>query len=147
MGESCVASNADHSSLWDLTDVYTKFGPGFYNQEEPQKIYDNRLQHILEYTGKHTGKAWKDFSEVILAFNLQNEPFVGAKDCPNLGQADKQWACKRATNMRKVLSKDIKIATGGLGGAIDNKCTFMAEAMSCNSIDAISGTPSPCIQR
>lgn len=142
-----------HIRAWGLSDAYTKYGHAFYQNDEPQNIYDRRLQHILEYIGKHTGRAWKDFEDVILAFDLQNEPYVGVKDgagvdCAGMAQNDKDWVCKRATKMRDILGgSQIKIATGGLGGADSNGCSFLSTAMACNAIDAIASEFCPRLLR
>lgn len=109
--------------------------------------YDNRLKHILEYQGQHMKKPWKDLHDLIIAFDVQNEPLLAYKETGTYGvcsipESAKQWVCKRATNMRKVLGADnpIKIASGGIGGDAYNQCSFLDEAMKCPALDAIART-------
>lgn len=122
-------------------DIYgTKFGSGyFYERQDAFDAYDNRLRAIVNYKGKYSGKVWKDWSDVIMAFDLQNEAFSSkTSECTN--SAAQGWACGRAATLRNALgaSNPIKIATGGLGGDISHGCTFMSSAMSCPQIDLVA---------
>lgn len=64
-------------------DVYcTKYGnqSTFYNSTEASTDYGNRLATILNYESPSFGKPWSQLDEVILAFNIQNEPMINAID-------------------------------------------------------------------
>ncbi|KAJ6784330.1 hypothetical protein PWT90_07250 [Aphanocladium album] len=122
-------------------DAYgSKFGSGyFYEHQDAFDTFDNRLRAIVNYKGKYSNKVWKDWHEVIMAFDLQNEPFASKTEECNYSTAQ-SWACGRANTLRSALgaSNPIKIATGGLGGDISHGCTFLASAMSCDQIDMVS---------
>lgn len=122
-------------------DIYGQtFGSGFfYESQEAYDAFDARLTHILNYQGAHSGQVWKNWSDVIMAFDIQNEPF--ASEASKCFQASAgEWACGRAATMRNVLggNNPIKIATGGFGGDISHDCTFEAAATTCPQIDIVS---------
>ncbi len=50
----------------------------FYSNNNAKSDYDNRLAYILNYTSPNFGKKWSQLSEVILAFDIQNEPMIDA---------------------------------------------------------------------
>ena len=84
---------------------------------------------------------WKNYTEAIMAFDLQNEPMATkTAECKGSNPAGANWPCGRATHMRSVLgsSNPIKIATGGVGGDISQGCNFMAAAVNCPAIDILS---------
>ncbi|KAI5925556.1 glycoside hydrolase superfamily [Camillea tinctor] len=88
----------------DKCDVYcSKWGPGsFYEDPAAAKQYDARLSHILSHKGKTSGKQWKTWSDAILAFDIQNEPFNAKVDeCKN--NKAKNWVCDRAKHLRSEL--------------------------------------------
>ena len=122
-------------------DIYGKtYGAGyFYEQAAPIAAYDNRLKAILNYKGKYSGQVWKDWTSVIMAFDLENEPFSSKTAECQTGYAS-SWACGRAQTLRSTLGAEspIKIATGGFGGDISQGCTWAAGAASCPEIDIIS---------
>ncbi|KAK5989661.1 hypothetical protein PT974_07916 [Cladobotryum mycophilum] len=122
-------------------DIYGQtYGAGyFYEQQGAYEVFDNRLKAILNYKGAHSGKVWKDWNEVILAFDIQNEPFASDPSKCQYATAG-TWACGRAQTMRTALGKNnkIKIATGGFGGDISHGCTFLSAAMTCADIDIVS---------
>lgn len=100
--------------------------------------YDRRLDAILHYKGTHSGRVWKDWSEVIMAFNLQNKPFSTAlKKCHFPPSED--WICGRSSHIREILGPNnpIKISSGGFGGDVRNNCTFIGT--TCEHLDSISG--------
>lgn len=117
-----------------------KYGAGlFYESQEAKDIYDARLAHILNYQGAHSGQVWKNWSDVIMAFDLQNEPFAPKPEECTYDTAQ-EWVCGRAQGMRSVLGDSaIKIASGGFGGDISHGCTFMSAAVNCAELDIISG--------
>ncbi|KAJ6444550.1 LOW QUALITY PROTEIN: beta- -mannanase protein [Purpureocillium lavendulum] len=124
-------------------DIYGQtYGPGsFYEEQAAYDAYDARLRYVVSYTGKHSGKAWRDWSDVIMAFDLQNEPFAAKTDeCSGNGAAAKTWVCGRSDALRAALGADspIKIASGGFGGDYSKDCSFFAGAMSCSSLDIVA---------
>lgn len=122
-------------------DAYgSQFGSGyFYEHQDAFDTFDNRLRAIVNYKGKYSGKVWKDWHDVIMAFDLQNEPFASKTEECHYDTAQ-SWACGRANTLRSALggNNPIKIATGGLGGDISHGCTFLSSAMSCDQIDMVA---------
>ncbi|KAI4711717.1 hypothetical protein J4E89_003159 [Alternaria sp. Ai002NY15] len=120
-----------------------KYGdaPTFYSSSDAKADYDNRLNEMLNYQSPNFGKAWKDMEEVIMAFDLQNEPLIGQIDLLNANDPD-DWLCGRAGSLRSALgSSNIKIATGGVGGShycCDHEFNTLEKAMQCDAIDIIS---------
>ncbi len=126
-------------------DIYGQtYGSGsFYEEQAAYDAYDARLRFITSYTGKHSGKTWRDWHDVIMAFDLQNEPFAPKTDeCSSNGAAAKTWVCGRSDALRAALGADnpIKIASGGFGGDYSKGCSFFEGAMSCSSLDIVAGT-------
>jgi mannan endo-1,4-beta-mannosidase len=90
-------------------DVYgtTYTAAQFYSSGTAKAQYDARLQSILEYKSPNFGgKQWKDLSEVILAFDIQNEPLIAAADKAAANDPD-DWLCGRAGNMKKILGNSV----------------------------------------
>lgn len=82
----------------------------------------------------------KDLHEVILAFDLQNEPLIAS---PYLLSANdpSSWLCNRAKTLRSVLgSSKVKIATGGIGGSeySGHEYNLLPAALNCADIDIMS---------
>lgn len=121
-------------------DIYGQtYGAGyFYEDSAAIQAFDNRISAILNYEGAHSGRVWKDWSEVIMGFNLQNEPFASETSKCFLDSAE-DWICGRSVHMREVLGANnpIKVASGGFGGDISHGCTFVG--MGCGSLDIVSG--------
>ncbi|CAN9123364.1 unnamed protein product [Alternaria alternata] len=113
----------------------------FYSSTEAKADYDKRLEKILNYQSPNFGEAWKSLNQVIMAFDLQNEPLIKQLDKLNNNDPD-DWLCGRAGVMRNALgSSDIKIATGGIGGShycCDHEFNTLEKAMQCDAIDIIS---------
>ena len=127
-------------------DIYGEtYGAGyFYEEAAAISAYDARLNHILNYVGKYSATAWKDYSDVIMAFDIENEPFAPKTAECEYSDAS-SWPCGRAQTMRTTLGTDspIKISTGGLGGDFSHGCTFQAASMSCAEIDLVAGELKP----
>lgn len=113
----------------------------FYSSPEAKADYDNRLEAILNYESPNFGQAWKDLDQVIMAFDLQNEPLIKQLDKLNSNDPD-DWLCGRAGALRNVLgSSNIKVATGGVGGShycCDHEFNTLEKALQCDAIDIIS---------
>ncbi|KAK9419445.1 putative mannan endo-1,4-beta-mannosidase [Seiridium unicorne] len=131
------------------SDAYCKKwgSSSFYTDQNAATQYDKRIDYILNYQGKTSGKAWKEWGDAIMGFDIQvkledmqsNEPFnAKASVCKDSNAA--KWVCDRATHMRETLGSDnkIQVSTGGLGGDISNGCTFIESATSCKALDLIA---------
>ncbi|KAI1213559.1 glycoside hydrolase family 5 protein [Annulohypoxylon truncatum] len=119
---------------------YSKWGKdNFYTSQDAFDAYDKRIDYILNYKGATSGQVWKDWSDAIMAFDIQNEPMsADTSVCKNNDQ--KGWLCGRAKKFRSVLGagNKIQIATGGVGGDISHDCNFIKAATSCAEIDLIA---------
>ncbi|KAF2969585.1 hypothetical protein GQX73_g4001 [Xylaria multiplex] len=119
---------------------WNRYGSGyFYEQQAAFDDYDARLSHVLNYKGKTSGKVWKNWSQAIMAFDLQNEPMsTKVSECQT--DAGAKWVCGRAQHMRSVLGANnpIKISSGGIGGDISKNCNFMSAAVNCGQLDMIA---------
>ncbi|KAK9781554.1 putative mannan endo-1,4-beta-mannosidase [Seiridium cardinale] len=139
-GIKALISPHDGNALaGDKCDVYCKKWPSsFYTDQSAATQYDKRIDYILNYQGKTSGKAWKEWGDAIMGFDIQNEPFnAKASVCKDSNAA--KWVCDRATHMRETLgSNKIQVSTGGLGGDISNGCTFIESATSCEALDLIA---------
>ncbi|KAI1347141.1 glycoside hydrolase [Xylaria sp. FL0043] len=119
---------------------WNTYGSGyFYEQQAAFDDYDARLSHVLNYQGRTSGKVWKNWSDAIMAFDLQNEP-MSTKTSECLTGAGANWVCGRAQHMRSVLGANnpIKISSGGIGGDISQGCNFMSAAVNCAELDIIA---------
>ncbi|KAH7413382.1 glycoside hydrolase superfamily [Cadophora sp. MPI-SDFR-AT-0126] len=111
-----------------------------YCSNTAKQQYDNRLASILSYQSPAFGKSWKDLSEVILAFDIQNEPMIASPGKASSNDPD-DWLCGRAGNMKKILgSSAVKIATGGIGGSeySGHEYNIIDKALYCSTIDILS---------
>ncbi|XMA10362.1 hypothetical protein WAI453_003153 [Rhynchosporium graminicola] len=112
----------------------------FYASSTAKQQYDNRLASILNYKSPAFGKQWKDLSEVILAFDLQNEPLIASPGKASNNDPD-DWLCERASNMKKLIgSSGVKIATGGIGGSeySGHELNIIDKALNCSAIDILA---------
>ncbi|KAF2816613.1 beta-1,3-mannanase [Mytilinidion resinicola] len=135
--------NANSIAGFATCDAYcTKFGTGtnFYTSNEAKSAYDARLKTIISYNSPNFGKAWGELFDVILAFDLQNEPMIGAIDYLN-GNDESDWLCGRAGNLKALLNgSGVKIATGGIGGSQydGHEFNLLDKAIRCSAIDIMS---------
>ncbi|KAG4440554.1 hypothetical protein IFR05_003970 [Cadophora sp. M221] len=123
-------------------DVYGstyKSSDAFYSSNTGKQQYDNRLASILNYRSPAFGKAWKDLSEAILAFDIQNEPMIASPGKAANNDPD-DWICGRAGNMKKLIGQGVKIATGGIGGSeySGHEYNIIDKALYCSTIDILS---------
>ncbi|TVY27169.1 putative mannan endo-1,4-beta-mannosidase F [Lachnellula hyalina] len=134
---------AGSSTGYNGIDIYGKtYGSSdsFYSSADAKAKYDARLASILNYKSPAFGKAWKDLSEVIMAFDLQNEPMIASKDKLANNDPD-DWLCGRANNMKTILGTSaVKIATGGIGGSeySGHEYNIIDKALKCSAIDILS---------
>jgi len=98
------------SSGYNGIDTYGsayKSSDNFYSNVNAKQRYDNRLASILNYKSPTSGKAWKDLSEVIVAFDIQNETMIDSPGkLQNIDLDD--WICGRVGNMKKILGSFVK---------------------------------------
>ncbi|ORY16380.1 beta-1,3-mannanase [Clohesyomyces aquaticus] len=115
----------------------------FYSSTSAKADYDNRLEAILTYESPNFGKQWKDLSDVIMAFDLQNEPLIKQDALISANDPD-DWLCGRAGALRGILgSSDIKVATGGIGGSqyccdAVHEANLLPKALACDALDIMS---------
>ncbi|KAI9838131.1 MAG: hypothetical protein M1819_006287 [Sarea resinae] len=113
---------------------------GFYTTDDAKTAYDNRLAYILNFVSPNFGKPWSQLSEAILAFDVQNEPFISDSSlAANNDESD--WLCGRAGNMAAITNgSGVKISTGGIGGSQydGHAYNYMSKAIECDAIDIIS---------
>ena len=96
------------------------------------------MAHVLNYQSPSSGKDWSQWSDAILAFDIQNEPFQQAE-----GQASNNdpndWLCGRAGNMKPIINgSGVTLATGGVGGDQSHGSNLMPKAIECSAIDLVS---------
>ncbi|KLO18933.1 glycoside hydrolase family 5 protein [Schizopora paradoxa] len=102
----------------------------FYTNADAVSDYDNRITHILNYQSPNFGKAWKDLSEVIFAFDIENEAMG------HLDVVAPDWWCGRAQTLRTVLGDStIQITTGG---GVDLVSSVRADFFTCSDIDIVA---------
>jgi mannan endo-1,4-beta-mannosidase len=76
-GLKALISPHDANTICGIDPYCSKWGPGyFYELQEAFDQYDQRLSYILNYQSPSTGKRWKDWSEAIMAFDLQAKPYL-----------------------------------------------------------------------
>ncbi|TVY86209.1 Mannan endo-1,4-beta-mannosidase [Lachnellula willkommii] len=100
---------AGSSTGYNGIDIYGQtYGSSdaFYSSADAKAQYDARLASILNYQSPAFGKAWKDLSEVIMAFDLQNEPMIASDDKLASNDPD-DWLCGRAGNMKTILGSSV----------------------------------------
>ncbi|KAI1265209.1 glycoside hydrolase family 5 protein [Xylariaceae sp. FL1019] len=142
-GMKVVISPHDGNSLigdYRKDVYYDNWGAdGFYTNSDARSAYKNRIDAMVNYQGKTSGKVWKDWTDAILAFDLQNEPMCADTSlCQNNDKAG--WLCDIALAMRISLGGEnpIKIATGSVGGDASNNCITISAATNCGQIDIIA---------
>lgn len=84
------------------------FATTFYRDEGARAAFRNRIRHILEYRGRHTGSAWKDLNDVVLAWEPQNEPNWRAR---------KTWTEETARWIKEI-APDARVFAGGVTVAL-----------------------------
>ncbi|RDW58655.1 hypothetical protein BP6252_13131 [Coleophoma cylindrospora] len=112
----------------------------FYTDAVSQANYDARLASILNYVSPNFNKKWADLSEVIMAFDIQNEPMIASPDLLT-GNDPSDWLCNRATMMKSIIQNSgVGIATGGIGGSqyAGHEYNLLQKALDCPAIDIMS---------
>ncbi|KAJ3326079.1 hypothetical protein HDU93_002560, partial [Gonapodya sp. JEL0774] len=88
-----------------------------------------RMLHVINHVNPRFNKAWKDLSEAIVGFGIQNE----AQSYSSVG--DPSWVCNRAKVIKGLLSKGINVFTGG-GQNVSS--SVLPQHIACSEIDVIS---------
>ncbi|KAH9900470.1 glycoside hydrolase family 5 protein [Xylariomycetidae sp. FL2044] len=141
--KSLISPHDANSLLGDYrADVYGKKWnkKSFYTDSAALEAYNKRIDHIFNYKGKTSNKVWKEWSDAIFAFDIQNEPMSpDTSVCKSDGDS-KGWLCNVAKHMRETLGADnpIRIATGGIGGDDSHGCSMIKAATGCDQIDLIA---------
>ncbi|KAL7945039.1 glycoside hydrolase family 5 protein [Trichoderma barbatum] len=143
-GMKAIISPHDGNDIHDSNtkgngcDIYCKtYGTSFYGNSNAQAQYDARIKAILTYKSPSSGLQWGNWSQAILAFDLENEPFQFTSDGANGDPSN--WLCNRAQNFKKYITdSNIKVATGGIGGDQVHGHNLLSKALTCSSIDIIS---------
>ncbi|RAR11698.1 glycoside hydrolase family 5 protein [Stemphylium lycopersici] len=106
----------------------------FYQDASPIFDFDNRLTHILQHKNQLLPGApqWKDLSDYIFAFNIQNEGQGHLRN--NIAPAPGWW-CDRSKKMRSIMGNSaILISTGG-GNEFPN--SDIPQNWACPTLDLI----------
>lgn len=90
------------------------------------------------------GKKWSQLDEVILAFDVQNEPMINAVQLLEADDPD-DWLGGRAYVLQGLIgegsSSAVKVATGGIGGGqycCDHQFNDLDKALRCEAFDVVS---------
>jgi mannan endo-1,4-beta-mannosidase len=143
----------------DLYGTTYSSSDSFYSSSDAKQKYDNRIASILNYKSPAFGRAWKDLSGVIVAFDIQNEPMITSKDKLANNDPD-DWICGRSGNMKTILGSSVitypssleqlklivltqqavKVTTGGIGASeySGHEYNIIDKALKCSAIDIIS---------
>ncbi len=119
-------------------DVYCKtYGTSFYSSSTAQRQFDARVKAILTYVSPSHGIPWGAWSDAILAFDIENEPFQFTSDGANNDPSG--WLCNRAKNFKTYITDPkIKVATGGIGGDASHNHNMLPATLACSYIDLMS---------
>lgn len=114
----------------------------FYTSAAAVADYDARLSVILNYESPAFGKKWSQLDEVILAFDVQNEPMIDAVQLLEGNDPD-DWLCGRAGVLEGLIGDDsrVQVATGGIGGShycCDHQFNDLDKALRCEAFDIVS---------
>lgn len=114
----------------------------FYTSAAGVADYDARLSAILNYESPAFGKKWSQLDEVILAFDVQNEPMIDAAQLLEGGDPG-GWLCGRAGVLKGLAGDEsaVQVATGGIGGShycCDHQFNDLDSALRCEAFDIVS---------
>lgn len=106
----------------------------WYADAGPVADFDNRIRHVLEHSNAlvEGSPQWKDMSDHIFSFNIQNEGQGHLND--NIAPVP-DWWCDRATFTRTIMGDSkVMISTGG-GNEFPN--SDIPENWSCEALDIV----------
>jgi mannan endo-1,4-beta-mannosidase len=143
-GMKAIISPHDGNDIHDSSvsgngcDIYCEtYGTSFYSNSDAHVQYDARIKAILTYKSPSSGLTWGNWSDAILAFDIENEPFQFTDDGANNDPSG--WLCGRAANFKNYIEdSNIKVATGGIGGDQSHNYNMLPAALACPSIDLMS---------
>ncbi|KXN87162.1 Transcription elongation factor SPT5 [Leucoagaricus sp. SymC.cos] len=102
----------------------------FYTNSNAIADYDNRLRHILNFQSPNFGVPWKQLSDAIFAFEIENEGMG------HMNQVAPNWWCDRANTIRSVLGNSgTQISTGG---GTDLPTSLQSQFWSCANLQIIA---------
>ncbi|KAM0747368.1 glycoside hydrolase [Meredithblackwellia eburnea MCA 4105] len=104
----------------------------FYTSSKAISSFQNRLKHILNHQNSLLGgKTWAQLSDVVYAFEAENEPQG------HMATASSSWVCDRSKFLKTLLpsGSSIKISSGGGITTTDSLGNW---AMGCSSLDIVS---------
>ncbi|KAJ3062912.1 hypothetical protein HDU98_001261 [Podochytrium sp. JEL0797] len=130
-------------STWGICDAYCqkyassgKDLSGFYNNAAAEDAFDARLAHIANHANALMGgKAWKDLSGAIYAFEIQNEGMGTSNGVNQLTNAD--WWCGRATALRKVMGAGSAVLVS-TGGGQNFEQSLIPQNFACAAVDLVA---------
>ncbi|XTI89630.1 hypothetical protein V2W45_585964 [Cenococcum geophilum] len=100
------------------TNLQTDAANKFYTDSTLTAKFDARIQNVLKYINPNgLNQAWGSATDVLMAVDIQNEPFLQAR---NLLQTPTgfDWLCGRAQTIKSV-APNLLVSTGGIGGSND----------------------------
>ncbi|KAK2768866.1 hypothetical protein FQN54_000726 [Arachnomyces sp. PD_36] len=106
----------------------------WYTGEGPINDFENRIEHVLEHENSLLpgSPSWKDLSDYIFSFNIQNEGQGHLNE--NVAPAP-QWWCDRSKFMREIMGgSKVLISTGG-GNEFSN--SDVPENWECETLDLV----------
>ncbi|KAL9110318.1 MAG: hypothetical protein Q9227_005049 [Pyrenula ochraceoflavens] len=113
-------------------------GDAYYQSTDAKSQIDARYAAILNYVSPSSGTKWSQWSDAILAFDIENEPMINAQDIAKNNDPP-DWLCGRAGNMAKLTDgSGVLMATGVIAGDESNGANLMQKALECDAIDIIS---------
>eukprot|EP01052_Picozoa_sp_SAG31_P001021 SAG31_NODE_33_length_32018_cov_69.763088_5_plen_456_part_00 len=110
----------------------------FYSSPSARNDFKARIQHVLSYHSKHTGKPLGQWHTAIFSIEAQNEAWGHAKIVP---AADRNWLCEMSSVIRTSIHPKILVTTGGggIGAATYTEELRRAKTLSeCEFIDIIA---------
>lgn len=113
---SCDAYCEEFGGYGPASGTPITLGNSFYTNPAAVAAFDNRIAHIMNYESPNFGKPWSQLTEVIAAFDIENEPMIQA--ITQLDSVGPTWFCDRARQFKKYIgSLPIAVSTGGTGGS------------------------------
>ncbi|KAJ3023070.1 hypothetical protein HKX48_004364 [Thoreauomyces humboldtii] len=107
----------------------------FYANSTISGMFKKRLSFILSTPMPLLGTTLGAAEDVILAFDVQNEPMVMLETSDPL--LNGPWLCNMATHIKSlVISTNILVSTGAIGGSFNGN--IQPSALTCPAVDVIA---------
>jgi len=100
----------------------------FYMNETIEKVFDNRLIHLLEHKNPFfNDRPWGQLSEAVFTFAAENESqgYIPVKDF--------EWACRRAVTMKAHMGRGVLVSING--ATVDD--SLQPAYFACPQIDLV----------